>query len=220
MMRLSFLFGATLILGAGTCPPVFAQTETPVQTESPSPGAADETTTLDTKEEPEPRVLLGGLLRIPARGQHLRPGVDCAMFAPTSRAMRDRFGGSWQGGGFGFGRVEVPQAKSVLDTEAGWLSSSKGSNRIIMIPLGLRWRTAFGASNNRPFFGVGGGLLVTETRVPEENLPSRWRGGATGSAFAGIAFGGNGSAQIGYRWADRIRGFDMSGTSLDFSVRF
>ena len=63
-------------------------------------------------------------------------------------------------------------------------------------------------------------MVVTETRVSGENLPSRWRGGAAGSAFAGIAFGGNGSAQVGYRWAERIRGLDMSGSSLDFAVRF
>ncbi|MBC7807556.1 MAG: hypothetical protein H7145_15575 [Akkermansiaceae bacterium] len=218
-MRNLFLTVATLILTACVCPSVSAQSETPVAAESPAP-AADEAPTPRTKEDPKPRVLLGGLLRIPVRGQHVRPGADFTLFAPASGAMRDRFGSSWQGFGFGFGRVEVPQARSVLDTETGWLSSSKGSNRVTLIPLGVRWRTAFGASNNRPFIGVGGGLLVSETRVPSENLPSRWRGGATGSAFAGIAFGGNGSVQVGYRWADRIRGFDMSGSSLDFAVRF
>jgi hypothetical protein len=194
-----------------------AQTETPVPVESPPPVAGGEGKA--GPEESKPRSFLGGLFRIPARGQHVRPGADFSLFLPASRAMRDRFGGQWQGFGFGLGRVPVPEARLVLDTETGWLSASKGANRVTLIPVGLRLQTAYGASNSRPFVGVGAGVLLSETRVTSENLPSRWRGGVTGSAFAGIAFGGNGSVQLGYRWAGRIRGFDMSGSSLDFAVR-
>lgn len=218
-MRLLIFTGATIFTGLFFCMPTRAQTDVSSPAESPVVESG-EGATPSAKPEPKPRVILGGLLRIPARGQHLRPGADFTLFVPASRAMRDRFGSQWQGFGFGFGRVEVPQARSVIDTETGWLNSSKGNNRVTLIPLGLRWRTAFGASNSRPFVGFGGGLLLSETRIPDENLPSRWRGGATGSVFAGLAFGGNGSVQVGYRWADRIRGFDMSGSSLDFAVRF
>ncbi|MBC8138623.1 MAG: hypothetical protein H8F28_22315 [Fibrella sp.] len=217
-MRLLFFAGLTLFLGVSACSPIWAQGTTPLT--EPSPPAVSEDVPPEVKEERKPQSVLGGLFRIPAPGEHMRPGGDFSLFIPTSRAMRDRFGSQWQGFGFGFGRVPVPDAGIVLDTETGWLNASKGGNRVTLIPLGLRLQSAYGASNNRPFIGVGGGLLLSETRVTSENLPSRWRGGMNGSVFGGIAFGGNGSVQLGYRWASRIRGFDMSGSSLDFAVRF
>lgn len=217
-MRYLFFAGLALFLGVSASTLVWAQ-ETVPPAEPPTPTVSEDVPA-EVKEGRQPRSVLGGLFRIPARGEHMRPGGEFSLFLPTSRALRDRFGGQWQGFGFGFGRVPVPEAGVVLDIETGWVNASKGSNRITLIPLGLRLQTAYGASNNRPFVGVTGGMLLSETRVPSENLPSRWRGGMNGSAFAGIAFGGNGSVQVGYRWANRIRGFDMSGTSLDFAVRF
>lgn len=188
-----------------------AQAQTGEQPAAPpqeeAPQKADEPAKAETPEaKPKPR---------------FRFGPDYSIFLPQSAAIRSRFGSNWQGWGIGTGRLDLPRASGAIDTDFSVLTSSRNGNRVTLIPAGLRYRTLLGGGGGvRPFVGTTINAMLTETRVTEANLPSRWRGGYGGSAYLGVAFGDNGVIQAGYQWTSKIRGFDFSGTNVGLSYRF
>lgn len=226
-MRLTHLLFAATVPMLLLCPAARAQDETqpPVETQpatAPPPDA--ETVTLPDNEKESCKTdafaSVLSFLGVPKPGEHLRPGATYTTYVPNSNAIRDLFGNQWTFLLPGFGRLDVPQSHAVLAPEINLVTSSRSGNRATLVPLGATYTTGFGDARTRGTLGIGTGLLLLESRVTSRNMPSRWRGGVNGSAFAGVAFGGSGSLQIGYRWADKIRGFDLSGTSLEASFRF
>ena len=201
--------------------------QSPTDAPPPEPVATapeSEVVTLPDNEKeagkPNPLLILLSFLGLPRPGEHARPGANSICYFPTSSAVRDTFGDQWSFFAPAFGRLEVPQAHAVLMPEFDFVVSSRNGNRATLVPLGMTYTTGFGDKRTRGTIGVGTGLLLLESRVQSQNLPTRWRGGINGSVFAGVAFGGSGSLRVGYRWADKVRGFDLSGTSVEAAFRF
>ena len=174
----------------------------------------------DTQAPPPPPP--GAPAEKPAPRRRFRFGPEAGVFIPASGKTRDRFGASWTSLGPGFGSVRQAGARGRLEFDVSVFRESRGNRRAFFAPVGVGYRRdlAVGDGHFMPYAGVSVNLVLTDLRSDADGVRSGLRAGGGGSLFVGSTLGRSAYAEARYLAVSRIKGFDLSGTSLSLGVRF
>lgn len=152
-----------------------------------------------------------------------RIGPEVGLFLPTDEKTRDRFGGSWVSFGLGLGAVPRAEAKGRLGFNFNVLYKSRGDNRALIAPIGVRFRQGFNADPNAsfsPYAGASADIYAVDIRSPQDNVRSGFRAAPGGSVFLGFSAAESGFLEARYLVISRVRGFDLSGFNIVGGYRF
>ncbi|BDI28139.1 hypothetical protein CCAX7_001900 [Capsulimonas corticalis] len=176
-----------------------------------TPNAATPAASTDSAPAPESK---------PAH-HRLMIGADYQLYLPTNSHTKDRFGSSWSSIGLGIGGVGQSAAHSIWAPELNVIYQSKGDNNVLIVPIGVTYRTHSDASGGAtPYTGASAGLLVVNLKSKDDNVPSGTSGGAYGSIYAGVSLKENYFVEARYYATSKVRTFDLSGASLTAGIRF
>lgn len=199
--RWTLLCGVLVLLAATSAAAAAAAAEDTQAPPPPPPGAP--------AEEPRPR-------------RRFRFGPEVGVFIPANAKTRDRFGASWTDLGPGFGAVRQAGPRGRLEIDVSVFRESRGNRRAFFAPVGVGYRRDLAAGGGAfiPYAGASVNLVLADLRSDADGVRSGLRAGGGGSLFVGSTLGRNAYAEARYLAVSRIKGFDLSGTSLSLGVRF
>jgi hypothetical protein len=148
-------------------------------------------------------------------------GPQIGFFLPTDSKTRDRFGSTWLSIGAKMGTNQYIGPKGRTGFDVSFLYQKSGSNHAWLLPVGVSYRRAMGATTTMtPYVGAAANLVISDIRSDGDDIHSRIRTVPGGSVFTGINLGTRAYIEARYLLVSKIRALDMSGVNLSVGITF
>jgi len=176
-------------------------------------------------------------------------GPNAGVYLPTSSKTQTRFGSDWLDYGVSFYPVYASPSKGRLSLDLQVLANTSGDDSLFFGLIGLDYRRSMlrehtakpeKASPNAqpnaqppvpqlarprrpdyiPYFGFSADEVVGDLVAVEDGVHSGVRTGVAGSAFIGVTWRNRAYIEARYLKLSELKGFDLSGFSLNVGCRF
>jgi hypothetical protein len=157
---------------------------------------------------------------------------------PNSAKTRTRFGSDWIDYGVSIFPVYASPAKGRLSLDLQALAKTTGDDSLFFGLIGLDYRRSLLHEHTHqpanappkaeperrpdyiPYFGLSADEVVGDLVAVEDGVHSGVRTGVAGSAFLGVTWRNRAYVELRYMQFSELKGFDLSGFSLNIGCRF